>query len=97
MFLLGLAMLIVSILGFIVSSAMYITCLGISKMLNNIDISESCSYPELCWVKENRKFRNYQPVDLYNHFYIKNNFFEFFETFIILTYYRLYIITWITE
>lgn len=37
MFLLGLAMLIVSILGFIVSSAMYITCLGISKMLNNIE------------------------------------------------------------
>lgn len=37
MFLLGLAMLIVSIFGFIVSSAMYITCLGISKMLNNIE------------------------------------------------------------
>ena len=37
MFLLGLTMLIVSILGFIVSSAMYITCLGISKMLNNIE------------------------------------------------------------
>ena len=37
MFLLGLAMLIVSILGFIVSSAMYITCLGISKMLSNIE------------------------------------------------------------
>ena len=37
MFLLGLAMLIVSILGFIVSSAMYITCLGISKMLHNIE------------------------------------------------------------
>lgn len=37
MFLLGLAMLIVSILGFIVSSAMYITCLGISKMLKNIE------------------------------------------------------------
>jgi hypothetical protein len=37
MFLLGLAMLIVSILGFIVSSAIYITCLGISKMLKNIE------------------------------------------------------------
>lgn len=37
MFLLGLAMLIVSILGFIVSSAMYITCLGISKMLKSIE------------------------------------------------------------
>ena len=47
------------------------------KMLNNIDISDSCSYLELCWVKENRKFRNYQPVDLYNHFYIKNNFYDY--------------------
>ena len=37
MFLLGLAMLIVSILGFIVSSAMYITCLGILKILENIE------------------------------------------------------------
>ena len=37
MFLLGLAMLIVSILGFIVSSAMYITCLGISKTLEHIE------------------------------------------------------------
>ena len=37
MFLLGLAMLIVSILGFIVSSAMYITCLGISKLLKSIE------------------------------------------------------------
>lgn len=37
MIIIGLVMLIVSILGFIVSTAMYITCLGISKMLNNIE------------------------------------------------------------
>lgn len=47
------------------------------KILNNIDIAKSCSYLELCWVKENRKFKDYLPVDLYNHFYIKNNFYEY--------------------
>lgn len=36
MIIIGIAMLIVSILGFIICSAMYITCLGISKMLEKI-------------------------------------------------------------
>ena len=36
MFLLGLAMLIVSILGFIICGAIYITCLGISKSMEKI-------------------------------------------------------------
>lgn len=56
MFLLGLAMLIVSILGFIVSSAMYITCLGILKMLKSIE--------EVCIRNEKRKSINISNKEL---------------------------------
>ena len=50
------------------------------KIFNNISIKESKTYPELLWEKNSGRtiFKN-NHVDLYNHFYINNNFFDFFE------------------
>ncbi len=48
------------------------------KILNNISIDESKTYPEILWERSTRKtiFKN-APMDLYNHFYINNNFIDF--------------------
>lgn len=50
------------------------------NVLNNISIRESKTYPEFLWEKNSGRtiFKN-SPMDLYNHFYINNNFYVFFE------------------
>lgn len=48
------------------------------KYLNNISINESKTYPEVLWGRESRKkvFKE-SPIELYNHFYINNNFYDY--------------------
>ena len=50
------------------------------KLLNNIKINDSKTYPEILWEKESRRtiFKN-APTNLYNHFYIENNFIDYLQ------------------
>lgn len=56
MFIICLIICVVSILGFVVLSGLYITCLGISKMLEHIE--------EVCIKNEKRKSINISNKEL---------------------------------